>query len=75
MPYIATIDILLDVDTETDAADAISEIMRPIMRQNNAASCLVDWCYTQDMPDFANLIRAEPLPPDFHPDNTWPDIV
>jgi len=76
MPYLATIDLLLDVDNETDAADAVSELMRPLVRAYvpHSTSCLVDWCYTQDMPDFANFLQTEPLPADFHPDNPWPDI-
>lgn len=43
--YIATVELLLDVDSESEAADAVNEILRE--QQNDFAmdSCLVDYAH------------------------------
>lgn len=41
-----TIDVLLEVEGEGEAADAISETMRPLLREfAGAESCIIDWRY------------------------------
>src|SRR4051812_16065583 len=42
----ATIEILLDVDSETDACDAISETLREQLRTFTPDSCIIDWRYS-----------------------------
>lgn len=43
--YKATIEVLVDVNDETEAADAISEAMRPLLREFTPISSVIDWKY------------------------------
>lgn len=47
MAYLkATIEILINVDCEAEACDALSETLRPHLREfAGADSCVVDWRY------------------------------
>jgi hypothetical protein len=44
--YIATIDILVDVDGGAEAADCIAEAMRDLCRVYTAGSDVIDWRYS-----------------------------
>lgn len=50
MPYIATIQVLLDVETEGEACDALAEGLRPLLQTFRPPypSAFVDWRYTED---------------------------
>lgn len=72
MPYMATICILVDVEEEAQAMDAIAETMRPLMQDFNPVSCLRDWQWCLGERE---LIRVEPIPEDFKMDDTWPSEV
>lgn len=42
--YKVTIEVLVEVDSETEACDAISETMRPLLREfAGSDSCIIDW--------------------------------
>lgn len=43
--YKATIEVLLDVANEAEAADCMAEALRPLLREFNEGSCIVDWRY------------------------------
>ncbi len=46
--YLATIDVLMAVDSDDEACDAISETMRPLLRQfAGSESCIIDWRYAE----------------------------
>jgi hypothetical protein len=46
MPYYkAVIEVLVNVEDEAEACDAISEALRPILRTFEPASCWIDWRY------------------------------
>lgn len=77
MPYMANISILMDVETEAEAMDCIAETMRPLMRNYAtipANTSIVDWMYNDADPE-GTLLKTNPLPEGFVPDNTWPDVV
>jgi hypothetical protein len=47
--YKATIELLLDVDGEGEACDAIAETLRPLLKEfAGPDSCFVDWKYSSD---------------------------
>jgi hypothetical protein len=69
MTYVATICILVDVESEPEALDAIAESMRPLMRAHNRASCLRDWQWCLGEHE---LIQTRPIPADFRMDDEWP---
>ena len=71
MPYIATIEILIDVETDAEACDAIAETMRSQMKAEAPTSCLLDWQWAQSI-SHASLEPCHPIPPDFCPDDPWP---
>lgn len=48
MLYEATIQILVDVNDETEACDCIAETMRPLLRKFSPRSGVIDWRYTAD---------------------------
>lgn len=74
MPYVATICILVDVDSEAEAMDAIAETMRPLMQPFNSTSCLRDWMWDNAAPE-GELIKVGPIHSDFQMDNEWPDAL
>jgi hypothetical protein len=41
----ATIEILVDVDSEAEACDAIAETLRDQLREFHPGSCVIDWRY------------------------------
>ena len=43
--YKATIDVLVETDSEIEAADCIAEAMRPILRNFAPTSSVIDWKY------------------------------
>jgi hypothetical protein len=56
--YIAHVRLVVDTGNEAEAADAVAEMLRPMMRCYAPESCLVDWLYDQHAePD---LHRADP---------------
>jgi hypothetical protein len=69
MPYEATICILVDVETEVEAMDAIAETMRSLMKPYNPTSCFRDWywCLGEN-----ELVQTAPIPEDFQMDDDWP---
>jgi hypothetical protein len=69
MPYVATIAILVDVETETEAMDVIAETMRPLMHAYNKASCFKDWQWCLGEHE---LVQTRPIPSDFIMDDEWP---
>ena len=75
MPYIVTIEVLIDVPTESEAMDAISESMRPLMKPFNDSSCLRDWRYAEDIARSNIEETATAIPNDFAMDNVWPDPI
>ncbi len=73
MAYVATIDILIDVETEAEAMDAVAETMRPLMKPFNSKSCLRDWMYFDNGGGFTDHLRQiGAMPSDFQMDNEWP---
>lgn len=55
MPYYkATVEILLEVDSEGEACDAVAEAMRPLLREftpaDQPSSCWIDWRYAEGHP-------------------------
>lgn len=75
MPFIATIAILVDVETEAEAADAVAETMRQHMQQHEPKSCFRDWNYDDGGGAFPSIQEVLPIPADFAPDQPWPDPV
>lgn len=49
MAYIVTVKLLLDVDSEAAAADAINEILREEQRDFAPESCLIDYQHGESM--------------------------
>ena len=47
MIYKATIDVFVDVEEESEAADAIAETLREILQRNEPMSSLIDWHYNK----------------------------
>jgi hypothetical protein len=45
MIFKATIEVFVDVESDAEAADAISETMREHLRRYAPLSCVVDWNY------------------------------
>jgi hypothetical protein len=45
MYYKATIEILVDVETEAEACDCLSETLRPLLREFEPQSSVIDWRY------------------------------
>lgn len=43
--YIATIQVLVDVESSPEASDAIAETIRPLLRAFEPASNWIDWRY------------------------------
>lgn len=43
--YKATIEILVDVDGEGEACDCIAESLRPLLREYDPQSSMIDWRY------------------------------
>ena len=70
MPYVATIDILIDVETETEAADAVASAIHRLMRTLRQSILFRDWMWSRE----EELQRA-PIPADFAMDNQWPEII
>lgn len=50
--HIATIQILVDVEDEGEAADLISETLREHLREFNPASAIIDWRYSDTAGDW-----------------------
>jgi len=71
MPYVATIDILIDVETETEAADAVASAIHRLMRTYDNQSCFRDWMWSRE----EELVEVAPIPADFAMDNQWPEII
>ncbi len=70
MAYVGTIAILIDVETESEAMDAISETMRQLMQPfAGPQSVFRDWmwCSGED-----ELKQIGPIPSDFQMDDEWP---
>lgn len=47
--FMATIELLIDVPSEAEACDAVSETLRPLLKEfaeNPADTCFVDWRYS-----------------------------
>lgn len=51
----ATIDVLIEADNEAEASDAISEALRPMLKEFEPSSSWIDWRY-------ADSTLAHPLP-------------
>lgn len=67
MPYIATVELLLDVVDESQAADAVGEILRGTTRKfAGPTSCVLDWRHA------AEIVETKPIPVDFEEDGAWP---
>lgn len=49
--YKATIEILVDVGCEAEACDCISETMRPLLREFESNSSVIDWRYVDPARD------------------------
>lgn len=69
MSYIVTIAILVDVETEAEAIDAIAEAIRPLIKDFAPLSCLRDWQWCLGE---GEIMKAGPIPSDFQMDNEWP---
>lgn len=61
MAYRATVELLLDVNSEAEACDAVAEILRENTRKFVATSCLVDWRHASEI-----------ISLDFDEDSPWP---
>ena len=72
MAYVATIDILIDVETEAEAMDAIAESIRPLMQAFNPQSCFKDWNWSDKRDDDESLLKIGSIPSSFQMDNEWP---
>jgi hypothetical protein len=68
MAYIANIQLLLDVEDDASACDAVAETLREHLRKFAPDSCIVDWRWS---PSQSHPFEVE-LPPDFESDDTWP---
>ncbi|MCO5066885.1 MAG: hypothetical protein M9924_21185 [Rhizobiaceae bacterium] len=44
--YMATIEILVDVDDDSEACDCIAETLRPQLREFSPGSPVIDWRYS-----------------------------
>lgn len=71
MAYIATICILVDVETETDCMDAIAESMRELMQPFAPTSVFRDWMW-DDASKGNELVETTPIPSNFQMDDVWP---
>lgn len=71
MAYITTVQLLLDVGSEAEAADAVGEILREQQRHFTPSSCLLDYrLHASD--DMAAIYRVI-LPYGFQADDEWPE--
>ncbi len=43
--YLATIQLLIEVDSQAEAEDAVAEGMRPLLQEFEPESCWIDWQY------------------------------
>lgn len=43
--YMATIEVLVDVDDDGEACDCIAETLRPLLREFSPGSPVIDWRY------------------------------
>lgn len=49
MPYyLVKIDVLVEVDEQIEACDAIAETMRPNLREFAPHSSIIDWRYSEE---------------------------
>lgn len=48
MYYKAQIEILIEVDDEASACDALCETLRPLLKTFDPASSIIDWRYADD---------------------------
>ncbi|RWI46833.1 MAG: hypothetical protein EOQ93_29335 [Mesorhizobium sp.] len=46
MKYIATIEIILEADSQAEACDAIAETMRPLLKEFGG-ECFIDWGHVE----------------------------
>ena len=78
MSYRARIELLLDVNSEAEAADAVSELLRDHLQCNASVdedTCLVDWRYAVPTETEFGPMEAEPIPLDFDEDSDWPKLI
>lgn len=69
MAWVGTICILLEVEDESEAMDAVAETMRPLLKTHNERSCIRDWQWAQGEDE---LIEVNSIPAEFRPDDAWP---
>jgi hypothetical protein len=73
MAYTATIKVLLDVESDGEACDAMTAILTEQLRKYAPQSCLVDWQYVDTGSDPKEV---GPIPADFNNDeDAWPEPV
>lgn len=71
MAYIVNVQLLLRVETATEAADGMNELLRPLLKTNNELSCLADYRLLDPIGD-ESFLDAGPIPEDFSADDAWP---
>ena len=78
MSYRARIELLLDVNSEAEAADAVSELLREYpqhLDRMDEDTCLVAWRYAVPTETEFGPMEAEPIPLDFDEDSDWPKLI
>jgi hypothetical protein len=45
--YVANVRLVVDVESEAEAADAVAEMLRPMLRKYEPNSCFLDWSYDE----------------------------